>query len=165
MLKTFNCGVGFCLIVERRLNILSLSNSYLLISSNDKSSEVASGPIKYLILNSIYIAFLILIANIDADSKIIPNKIVIIGTILSVIIFTFNTDSIQDNSKSLILESLSGLSIGFGIMLIFYLLPFTRIGAGDVKLSALMGAISGFPKILFALSSGIIFAGIISYNQ
>ena len=113
--------------------------------------------IKYLILNSIYIAFLILIANIDADSKIIPNKIVIIGTILSVIIFTFNTDSIQDNSKSLILESLAGLSIGFGIMLIFYLLPFTRIGAGDVKLSALIGAISGFPKIFFALSSGIIF--------
>ena len=118
--------------------------------------------IKYLILNSIYIAFLILIANIDADSKIIPNKIVIIGTILSVIIFTFNTDSIQDNSKSLILESLAGLSIGFGIMLIFYLLPFTRIGAGDVKLSALIGAISGFPKIFFALSSGIIFVGIIS---
>ncbi len=54
--------------------------------------------IKYFIINSLYISLLILIANIDANSKIIPNKIVIIGTILSVIIFTFNTDSIQDNS-------------------------------------------------------------------
>ena len=118
--------------------------------------------IKNLTINGLYISLLILIANIDANSKTIPNKIVIIGTIFSVILFSFNSDSGQIYSKSLILESLTGLITGFSILLFFYLLPFTRIGAGDVKLSALIGAISGFPKILLALSSGIIIAGIIS---
>ena len=140
-----------------KILLLSILVSLILLALLSKELNT-----KYLILNSIYITFLILIANIDANSKIIPNKIVIIGTILSILIFTFNTDSIQDNSQNLILESLIGATIGFGIMLFFYLLPFTRIGAGDVKLSALIGAISGFPKIFFALSSGIIFAGIIS---
>jgi len=118
--------------------------------------------IKNLIINGLYVSLLILIANIDANSKTIPNKVVIIGTIFSVILFSFNSDSGQIYSKSLILESLTGLITGFSILLFIYLLPFTRIGAGDVKLSALIGAISGFPKILLALSSGIIIAGIIS---
>tara|TARA_Y100000590_G_scaffold55347_2_gene57927 strand:+ start:11014 stop:11685 length:672 start_codon:yes stop_codon:yes gene_type:complete len=118
--------------------------------------------LKYFIINTIYIALLILISNIDYNSKIIPNKIIIIGTLLSIILFTLNSDSIQLNGKSLILESFLGSFLGFSIMMFFYLLPFTRIGAGDVKLSALIGAISGFQKIIFALSSGIIFAGIIS---
>ena len=59
------------------------------------------------------------------------------------------------------LRALTGSGLGFGMMLVIYLV--TRgggAGAGDVKLAALLGAMLGFPQIVAGLALGYILGGI-----
>jgi prepilin peptidase CpaA len=56
--------------------------------------------------------------------------------------------------------SLIGLFVGFGVLLPFFLLG--GIGGGDIKLLAAIGAIKGYPFILWAVFYGILVGGIMA---
>jgi len=58
------------------------------------------------------------------------------------------------------LNSVFGLLVSGGIMLVLYI--FKAIGAGDVKLFAAIGAITGILFSLYAIMYTIIFAGVIA---
>ncbi|GAQ19906.1 peptidase A24A prepilin type IV [Oceanobacillus picturae] len=55
--------------------------------------------------------------------------------------------------------SFIGLLAGGGIFLILYL--FKAIGAGDVKLFAAIGAITGVPMVFYFMMYSVVFAGVI----
>jgi len=58
------------------------------------------------------------------------------------------------------LRALAGSGLGFGMMLVIYLVTRGGAGAGDVKLAALLGAMLGFPQIVAGLALGYILGGI-----
>jgi leader peptidase (prepilin peptidase)/N-methyltransferase len=60
------------------------------------------------------------------------------------------------------LRGVAGAGLGFGIMLVIYVITRGGTGAGDVKLAALLGAMLGFPQIVAGLALGYILGGIVA---
>ncbi|GAB2536029.1 A24 family peptidase [Gracilibacillus alcaliphilus] len=101
----------------------------------------------------ILIIFLLVVAYYDIRKHRIPNWLNVVGTLAGILyhLFVYQIDGL--------LQSVFGLLVGGGIMLVLYI--FKAIGAGDVKLFAAIGAITGVLYTLYAIMYSIIFAGII----
>lgn len=61
-----------------------------------------------------------------------------------------------------VLSALLGGAIGFGLILIPYLISRGDMGGGDVKLAGLIGLVTGFPLVFFALFLGILGGGLVA---
>ncbi|MEM7111141.1 MAG: A24 family peptidase [Chloroflexota bacterium] len=113
-----------------------------------------------LLLNSLYIALLILVIIIDLKHKLIFNEVTYTGTAVALL----GSFVVEDNGIWL---ALAGAAVGFLIFFIIYTIG-TRLfgtgamGFGDVKLAMMMGAMLGFHRIFFALVLGIVLGGLIS---
>lgn len=113
-----------------------------------------------LLLNTLYIASLILIIVIDLEHKLIFNQVTYTGTAVSLL----GSFLVNDNSIGL---ALAGTAVGG---LIFYSIYWVggrlfgegALGFGDVKLAMLLGAMLGFHRIFFGLLLGVAFGGLIS---
>lgn len=103
-------------------------------------------PIDQLILLAIVLA---IAAGTDFRWHKIPNRLVVIGVVLAL---TTNTGWLLMGQNALAgpdwWSPLAGLAAGFALLLPLYL--FRAMGAGDVKLMAMVGAFIGFPAILTA---------------
>lgn len=103
----------------------------------------------YLLLGAlILLAFLT-----DARSSLIPNRLTLAG-VLAGLIFHLFSGGLQG-----LVYSLAGLCAGFIVLLVLYGLG--ALGAGDVKLFAAIGAISGVPLTLYSTMYSILYAGCI----
>lgn len=96
-----------------------------------------------------FIAVLILITYIDLDHQIIPNQITLPG----IPIFLSATLALPEPT---LLESLAGIAAGGGSLLLVgwtYRLITKRegMGGGDVKLLAMIGALTGWKGVLFTI--------------
>lgn len=118
-----------------------------------------------LIVNSFHIAVLLLIIVIDLENRLIFDIVTYPATILAVIGSLFVTS--DENS---LLLSLAGAAAGlvafwllYKIAQLAYGAESGALGAGDVKLAMLMGAMLGFHRIFFALFLGMILGGVISF--
>ncbi len=93
---------------------------------------------------SILASLMLVVALTDIDHRIIPNKIVIFGLIVGVILdivrFGLNIKFI-----------LIGIAVGFGFMFLVFVLSRGQMGMGDVKLAAVMGVFLGWQGTLVAL--------------
>jgi prepilin peptidase CpaA len=89
----------------------------------------------------------------DVKTSRLPNWLSLLGIVAG---FVFHG---IDNGWHGLLFSFIGLLLGFGIMLILYF--FKALGAGDVKLFAAIGAITGTEFVLYAMVYSIIYAGVI----
>ena len=102
---------------------------------------------------AIYILVFGYIAILDLYTQSIPNYLsfpaIAIG--LSLGAFWPGSD---------LVEAATGALTGFGVMLFIWVAPRMSIGAGDVKLAAGIGAINGFPLILFGLLTAFFCVGI-----
>lgn len=108
-----------------------------------------------MLWNTIILAvFLIIVAFYDVRKHKIPNWLNVTG-ILTGIFYHLLVNKLDG-----FLFSIFGLLVGLGIMLVLYV--FKAIGAGDVKLFAAIGAISGTLFTLYSIMYSIIFAGIIA---
>jgi prepilin peptidase CpaA len=101
----------------------------------------------------VLLAILILVSSItDLKYNTIYNWVTLPGVILGLLLNTwfFGFEGLK--------LSLAGLGIGFGALLPFFI--FGGIGGGDIKLLAAIGALKGYPFILYALFYGILVGGI-----
>ncbi len=110
----------------------------------------------YIILASI----LIIISFIDIDERIIPDILIIIGTVAG--FFT----SLLGFTVSLV-DALLGLLLGGGILLVIGLasllvLKKEGMGGGDIKLMGMIGLFLGWKMALLSLLLSIFLGGIIS---
>jgi len=115
-----------------------------------------------LVVNSIYIAILILIIVIDLENKLILDIVTYPATALAVL-GSFIVTPDQNNWKLALL----GAAVGFVVFFLFYwvgqlLFGPGALGFGDVKLSMAMGAMLGFHRIFFALTLAVLLGGVIS---
>ncbi|WP_077602597.1 A24 family peptidase [Oceanobacillus sojae] len=99
------------------------------------------------------IIFLLVVAYFDISKQRIPNWLNVTGVLAGILyhLFVHQIDGL--------LQSVFGVLAGGGIMLVLYI--FKAIGAGDVKLFAAIGAITGVLFTLYATMYSIVFAGII----
>lgn len=115
-----------------------------------------------LLFGAAYIAILILIIVVDLEHRLILHKVTFPSTALALIGSLF----ISNNSLTL---ALLGAVAGFVIFYALYWLGKQlfgpgALGFGDVTLSMTLGAMVGFPYVLFALILGIILGGLISFG-
>lgn len=115
-----------------------------------------------LIIIALYIAILTLIIIIDAEHKLILHIVTLPSTLLAL-----GGSFLLTNTRNNIVFALIGAGIGLGVFFLFYLVgQFVfgpgALGFGDVTLAMTMGAMLGFPYIVFALTIGIILAGLAS---
>lgn len=115
-----------------------------------------------LIMNSIYIALLILIIVIDLENKLILDVVTLPATALA-LVGSFIVTPEENNWKL----ALVGAAVGFVFFFVAYWLG-TRLfgpgalGFGDVKLALAMGAMLGFHRIFFALTLAVLLGGVSS---
>ncbi len=117
-----------------------------------------------LFVNSFHIAVLLLIIVIDLEHKLIFDVVTYPATLLAFVGSFFVTQA--ENSIGL---AVVGAIVGYVLFWILYKLAQLvygagsgALGAGDVKLSMLMGAMLGFHRIFFALALGVTLGGVSS---
>ncbi len=125
-------------------------------------------------LGSVVLTYLLLVAVIDLEHRLILRPLSIAGLILAALVGIY----VRGWQSTLL-----GGAAGFGIMYLFYLLGvlFTRwraqrmlrarrlgkadseeaLGSGDVTLATILGLLLGWPLIWFGLLLGILFSGVI----
>ncbi len=99
-----------------------------------------------------YIGIWLLVAVIDANERIIPNRLVALSVLWSLVTFVWAARPVT-----------ASVGCGAGLLLTFLLIHFlTRggIGMGDVKYSGAVGLALGWPLGLVALVLGIWTGGI-----
>lgn len=109
---------------------------------------------------ALYVAVLVLVIVIDLEHRLILHVVTFPTTGLALLgsFFVSFTNPIW---------SVVGMITGFVVFFLFYLLGQKlfgpgALGFGDVTLSMTMGAMLGFPFIVFALVFGILIGGVIS---
>jgi len=102
------------------------------------------GPSWYFLTSTFLACLLLVIAFIDIDHQIIPNRLVLFGLIAGLIfnVFFHNLTWAQ---------LFFGFLAGGGILLLIALLSRGGMGGGDIKLAAMLGIYLGWPKIIGAL--------------
>ena len=114
----------------------------------------------------IYASLFLLIFVIDLEQGLILNVVVLPAVVLA-FVFSFFWAGFEEfwpkEGPGFVLSALFGGAVGFGLLLLPYLI--TRgggMGAGDVKLAALIGLVAGFPLVFVALLVGIIAGGLVA---
>jgi leader peptidase (prepilin peptidase)/N-methyltransferase len=127
-----------------------------------------SAPALLIVGYLVLAAVLITVSAVDIACFRLPDRIVLPGLGLSVLIVV--VESLRASHPQRILLALSGLGIYFGILLVFHLISPAGMGFGDVKLAALMGLYLGwlaagyatvFVLVLWALGLGALAASLL----
>jgi prepilin signal peptidase PulO-like enzyme (type II secretory pathway) len=111
------------------------------------------GPSWKLLLLASCCSFLLLIAVIDLRYRLVLN--VLIYPAAAVTLLFHSVPSGRDA-----LTALLGGAVGLSFFSLVALVRRGDMGAGDVKLAALIGLMVGFPQVLWALTLGILAGGI-----
>lgn len=105
----------------------------------------------------ILILGLCVIAWKDAMLKQIPNQMLLILVLVRIVIL------VSDRTRTI--EALEGLLIGGGVMFLGYLLSKETMGAGDVKLMAVVGSYVGSDRMLQVILCSLIASCIFGFIQ
>lgn len=90
------------------------------------------------------LAFIVINAGvIDAKRKIIPNVLIIAGLLFRAGIYVYEFFCFADSLKTIALNDLFGVAIGFIFLAAISLLSKGALGFGDAKLFGIIGLISG----------------------
>ena len=112
----------------------------------------------------IYASLFLLIFVIDLEQGLILNIVILPAVALAFVLsfFWVGFEVWPEVGPGFVVSSLLGGAIGFGLMMLPYLISRGGMGAGDVKLAALIGLVAGFPLVLVALLVGIIAGGLVA---
>ncbi|MFH1582248.1 MAG: prepilin peptidase [bacterium] len=112
------------------------------------------GGIFEIIFNSIIVSLLIIIFIFDFKHYIIPDRIVYLAILISLVWLLY--------IKVDILTTIYALLVSFGFLLLIVLVSKGKwMGMGDVKLALFMGLFLGWPNVLVALFSAFLLGSIV----
>lgn len=148
--------------ISFRYPLVELAAGILFVAVFCKAIGISISFLNYrliaeLLAGLFFVSVLLAIAYIDAEHQIIPNKLIYPALIVSPILLV-----IADPGK--ILFYLIGLAIGAGLLLLISLIKPTGMGAGDIKLAALMGLFLGW-QVLLALFVGFATGAIVGITR
>lgn len=103
---------------------------------------------------AVLVVLLVIAAVIDARTYRIPNRLTVGGMVFGLAYNAITSAAWIDG----LLGAAAGLGVGLLVLLPVYLLRV--MGAGDVKLMAMVGAFVGFPDIFHAVLYSLVVGGI-----
>lgn len=106
-----------------------------------------------------FVSSLIVISFIDIDFQIIPDKISIPLILLGVVLSLLNKGFL--NIASNLKDSLLGILIGGGVLLVVSIISKGGMGGGDVKLNAAVGAYLGWKSVLLTIFLGSLVGSVV----
>lgn len=109
----------------------------------------------YMLLLSTYLAIFILVTVIDIEHRLVLNRVIFPAILLALMAGPFTPGL---NWKLMLVGGL----VGFGLFYVIALIYPGGMGAGDVKLAAFIGLITGFPDVFLAIIVAILAGGLIS---
>lgn len=118
--------------------------------------------IVYIFQYSMLLMILIVIAKIDFEKKIIPNEIVLLILTINSLFLVLEMQSNLTDSRLIISSALLGFLSGGVIFIMVNLLQKNGVGAGDIKLFAVLGIPLGFVGIVSICLNTFIFAAVTS---
>lgn len=110
----------------------------------------------------LYLSAFVHFMFVDLEHSLILNSAILAALVVVLMTLPFSPIRQHLSLGQTYLQSLIGAGVGFGIMLLIYLLSKGKMGAGDVKLAALLGTMLGFPQIIAGLATGLVFGGILA---
>lgn len=108
------------------------------------------GLVKYLI----FTALLVVVAFIDLEHYIVPNKLVLFGLGAGAVFLFFSGDISYASA-------LLGVAAGSGFLLLSALVSRGGLGGGDIKLAAVIGLFLGWPLAPLSIFLGCCLAGLV----
>lgn len=111
------------------------------------------GPSWRLIVMAAYCSFLLLIAVVDLRHRLILNVLIYPAAVVALLL-----RFVPPGKDAL--TTLLGGAVGLTFFSLVALMRRGGMGAGDVKLAALIGLMVGFPQVVWALTLGILAGGI-----
>lgn len=115
------------------------------------------GGFSFQVKVALLLVLVAIAAGFDLNSRRIPNWLVLVGLVTSYILqINFNTSGSFSGFKAWGL----GLLVGFGLFLPLYL--FRAMGAGDVKLMAMVGSFLGPVSALGAVLTTLVAGGVLA---
>lgn len=109
----------------------------------------------HMLLLSAYMAILILVTVIDLEHRLVLNRVIVPAILLALAAAPFMPGFTWK-------QALVGGLVGFLFFYIAAMLQPGAMGAGDVKLAAFIGLITGFPVVIVALLVTLFAGGLIS---
>lgn len=103
----------------------------------------------------VFSCLFLVVAIIDLEHRLIPNRLVYPGMALALLL-----SPLWPGLG--LLRALAGGAVGFIVLLIPYLLSRGGMGAGDVKLAALVGMVAGWPGALVAMFLAMVAGGAVA---
>lgn len=119
--------------------------------------EIIKGAMALIILGTM--AFL---AYTDGRQRRIPNKVLWPVALIWPMLMAIALFAGKEEAYDLIIKGIVGALIAGGAFLLCYIIVRGKLGAGDVKMAALMGLYLGSDKIATALIAGIVISAIYS---
>lgn len=104
---------------------------------------------------TLYSTIFLLVAVVDLETRLIPNVLILPGIGVALLGSVFDP-------RLTLSSALLGGAVGFVIFYVIALLARGGFGAGDVKLAAFIGVVTGFPTVLIGLVAGIFAGGIVA---
>ena len=155
-----HCGVA----IPARLTMVEVVTGLLFIAVY---LRVGLGP-AFVVLSAA-VALLVVVAVIDLERGLIPNRIVFPGVIILLILSPWWPQLGIDRTflgDSSVLGSLANsLVAGVGALLFFLLIALaypSGMGGGDVKLAGLIGLLVGYPGVVVALYGAVVVGGVVA---
>jgi len=111
-----------------------------------------------------YACLFLVIFVIDLERGLILNSVVYPGMALA-LVFSFFWPWPDIGWPDIgVVSALLGGAVGFGLMLLPYLISRGGMGFGDVTLAGLIGMVTGFPLVFVALVVGILSSGVVAVS-
>jgi leader peptidase (prepilin peptidase)/N-methyltransferase len=108
-----------------------------------------------LLTGWLLVAVLVVVAGIDIDHQVIPDRITLPGIGVGLLLSFLGI-------RASWLESLLGIVVGGGLLFVVILLSGGGMGGGDMKLGAMIGAFLGYKLALLALFVAVILGGLVA---
>jgi leader peptidase (prepilin peptidase)/N-methyltransferase len=113
------------------------------------------GPTLDAVVAAALLAVLVAVTAIDLERQIIPDVITLPG-ILAGVLANLATSRVPW------LESLIGIVVGGGVFLVIILASGGGMGAGDMKLGAMLGAFLGWKVVLLSVFVAVVIGGVLA---
>jgi leader peptidase (prepilin peptidase)/N-methyltransferase len=137
--------------------------------------DIATIP--FLFKAFVFATFLLILAVIDIDHQLLPNRLTLSGAVIGLVLSPFmlpNRSDVFPGGGRLFnvapaldgfLQSFLGMLVGGGIIFLIFLIGyliyrFAAMGLGDVKLAGMIGAFVGLSSIGPSLFVGFVAGGI-----
>ena len=124
------------------------------------------GPVAWIILG--YGSLFIAIAVIDLEWTIIPDKLVLAGSVVALAVGHFGPIGEDRSLAGAFVSIAAGGGVGLGAMLFIYLASLAvyrhtgGFGFGDVKLGLLIGLVVGFPEVAISFYFAFVSGGLVA---